>query len=69
MQVICRKCDYQLVTDMLPQVLKQYQSMLKITQLAVKVAVDKERQMPDTMAGGVVVAASQGRIVLQNTLE
>ncbi|XP_050044699.1 V-type proton ATPase subunit E-like [Dermacentor andersoni] len=64
--VICRKQDVALAKPVVDSAAKKFRDM---TKLRVKVSVDPENFLPDPCFGGVVLAASGGRVILSNTLE
>ncbi|XP_075536686.1 V-type proton ATPase subunit E-like [Dermacentor variabilis] len=64
--VICRKQDVALAKPVVDSAAKQFRDM---TKLKVKVSVDPKNFLPDPCFGGVVLAASGGRVILSNTLE
>ncbi|KAH6939413.1 hypothetical protein HPB50_017808 [Hyalomma asiaticum] len=65
-KVICRKKDVALVKPVAESAAKKYRDM---TKLKVTVSVDTKNFLPDLCFGGVVLATSEGRVLLSNTLE
>lgn len=62
----CRQKDESLVNDLLPECLEELQ---KVWGDRSKVHLDKEHYLPADSAGGVVVTAMGGKILVSSTLE
>lgn len=64
--IICRKKDVSVVQGMVDPCVSAYR---KATKREIKVEIDRERHLPDDVAGGIELHSRDGRTRLVNTLE
>lgn len=63
----CRKIDYDLVQQLIPEAVHRYKNELKQTKI--QVSVDNKNFLADDSAGGIELYAMGGKIKVSNTIE
>ncbi|CAF3665307.1 unnamed protein product [Rotaria sp. Silwood1] len=63
----CRRNDYQLVQQLIPEAIQKYKQELK--QKDIKITIDDKNFIADDSAGGVELYAMGGKIKVSNTIE
>ncbi|CAF4923501.1 unnamed protein product [Rotaria socialis] len=63
----CRRNDYELVQQLIPDAIQRYKQELK--QNDIKVTIDDKNFLADDSAGGVELYAMGGKIKVSNTIE
>jgi len=65
--VRCRRKDYDLVQQLIPDAMNRYKQELK--QKDIKITIDDKNFLPDESAGGIELYAMGGKIKVSNTIE
>lgn len=73
-QIYCRTADLAMVQKILPAAVKEYTELLQresgvALSPVVTVNVDRSRDLPDSVGGGVLLTALAGHITCDNTLQ
>ncbi|KAI3641509.1 hypothetical protein MIR68_000639 [Amoeboaphelidium protococcarum] len=68
--IVCKKSDVSMVEEASKQAVSEYLKIIQLDQgKSLFIQVDKNRNLPDSTSGGVVLVTAGGKIVCQNTLE